>query len=289
VKIAAIGTLADVVPLVGENRVIAKIGLELLSRGPHKVGLRSLLDVCGLSGKTIDSFHIAFMLAPRVNAAGRMSTPDIATRLLLASDEKLGEETFLSAGVIAIASCLLCSRKCLTKILVQEDAMEKTLDKGQFWDTFKNRAVVVTDLPPGRSRDLANRANEAEGRGDASLRTKAEYSALFDLLLDPGSAPAHAELTLLDENGHVTAAGQAVGDYLKGSKGKDEFFDQDMYMVHDTHWPQEHLQPAEPVESSGDTRLALWRTHPRDERSIPPPDDEGVLFAQETHVVLARR
>src|SRR2546426_7490757 len=92
VKIAAIGTLADVVPLVGENRVIAKIGLDLLSRGPHKVGLRSLIDICGLSGKTIDSFHIAFMLAPRVNAAGRMSTPDIATRPLLASDEKLGEE-----------------------------------------------------------------------------------------------------------------------------------------------------------------------------------------------------
>lgn len=161
--------------------------------------------------------------------------------------------------------------------------MEKTLDKGQFWDTFKNRAVVVTDLPPGRSRDLATRANEAEGRGDMSLRTKAEYSALFDLLLhDPGSVPAPAELTLLDENGHVTAAGQAVGDYLKGSKGKDEFFDQDMYMVHVTHWPQEHLLPAEPVESSGDARLALWRTYPRDERSIPPPDDEGVLFATST-------
>jgi single-stranded-DNA-specific exonuclease len=92
IKVAAIGTLADVVPLVGENRVIAKLGLDLLSRGPHKVGLRSLLDVCGLTGKTIDSYHISFLLAPRVNAAGRMSTPDIATRLLLASDEALAEE-----------------------------------------------------------------------------------------------------------------------------------------------------------------------------------------------------
>ena len=73
IKIAALGTLADVVPLVGENRVIAKIGLDLLSRGPHKVGLRALLDVAGLTGKTIDSYHIAFMLAPRVNAAGRMA------------------------------------------------------------------------------------------------------------------------------------------------------------------------------------------------------------------------
>jgi single-stranded-DNA-specific exonuclease len=92
VKIAAIGTLADVVPLVGENRVIAKIGLELLSRGPHKIGLRALLDVAGLAGKTIDSFNISFMVAPRINAAGRMSTPDIATRLLLAADETLSED-----------------------------------------------------------------------------------------------------------------------------------------------------------------------------------------------------
>jgi len=92
IKIAAIGTVADVVPLVGENRVIAKLGLDLLSRGPHKVGLRALLEVCGLTGKTVDSFHVSFMLAPRVNAAGRMSSPDLATRLLLASDEALADE-----------------------------------------------------------------------------------------------------------------------------------------------------------------------------------------------------
>ena len=92
VKVAAIGTLADVVPLTGENRVIAKLGLEMLSKGPHKIGLRSLLDVCGLTGKEIDSYHIGFVLAPRVNAAGRMSSPDIAARLLLASDEAMGAE-----------------------------------------------------------------------------------------------------------------------------------------------------------------------------------------------------
>jgi len=92
VKIAAIGTLADVVPLTGENRVIAKLGLGMLSAGPHKVGLRALLDVCGLTGKEIGSYHIGFVVGPRVNAAGRMSTPDIAARLLLASDEAMGEE-----------------------------------------------------------------------------------------------------------------------------------------------------------------------------------------------------
>jgi single-stranded-DNA-specific exonuclease len=92
VKIAAIGTLADVVPLVGENRIIARHGLASLSRGPHTVGLRALLDASGLTGKTIDSYQVGFILAPRVNAAGRMSTPDIATRLLLATDEAMSEE-----------------------------------------------------------------------------------------------------------------------------------------------------------------------------------------------------
>ena len=68
IKVAAIGTLADVVPLVGENRVIAKLGLDLLTKGPHKVGLRALIDVCGLTAKAIGSFYIGFMLAPRCPA-----------------------------------------------------------------------------------------------------------------------------------------------------------------------------------------------------------------------------
>ena len=91
-KIAALGTLADMVPLVGENRIIARLGLDMLSRGPHKVGLRALLESSGLTGKTLDSYHVSFVIAPRINAAGRMSTPDIAARLLLASDEALADE-----------------------------------------------------------------------------------------------------------------------------------------------------------------------------------------------------
>jgi single-stranded-DNA-specific exonuclease len=98
IKIAAIGTLADVVPVTGENRVIARLGLDYLSRGPHKVGLRALIESAGLAGKTIDSYHVSFMLAPRMNAAGRMSTPDIALRLLLAADERMIDEARGLAG-----------------------------------------------------------------------------------------------------------------------------------------------------------------------------------------------
>jgi single-stranded-DNA-specific exonuclease len=60
--------------------------------GQAHVGLRALLDGSGLAGKTLDSFHIGFLLAPRINAAGRMASPDIAARLLLASDEGAWDE-----------------------------------------------------------------------------------------------------------------------------------------------------------------------------------------------------
>ena len=101
VKLAAIGTLADAVPLRGENRVLAKVGLDRLSAGPHAVGLQALLDACGLTGRTVAGDHVAFQVAPRINAAGRMASPDLATRLLLARASEAEEARKLAAALDA--------------------------------------------------------------------------------------------------------------------------------------------------------------------------------------------
>jgi single-stranded-DNA-specific exonuclease len=98
-KIAAIGTVADVVPLVGENRVIAYCGLQELSRGGHGAGLEALLEETGLLGRQLNSFHVGFGLAPRLNAAGRMGSPALAVDLLLLRGQEPG--TRAEARVLA--------------------------------------------------------------------------------------------------------------------------------------------------------------------------------------------
>lgn len=70
-KMVAVATIADAVPLVGENRVFAKLGLDGL-RHPVNAGLKALLEVASLSAKKLDATDIAFRVAPRLNAAGRM-------------------------------------------------------------------------------------------------------------------------------------------------------------------------------------------------------------------------
>lgn len=72
-KMVAVGTVADLVPLTGENRVFARLGLQELSQ-PTNPGLIALLDVAGLSGKPVSAGDVGFRIGPRINAAGRMDT-----------------------------------------------------------------------------------------------------------------------------------------------------------------------------------------------------------------------
>ncbi len=85
--LAALGTIADVVPLVGENRILAHFGLGGLKQ-TKLVGLRALIDGANLNGQKIDSYHVGFLLAPRLNACGRMGHARLAVEMLTDATEE---------------------------------------------------------------------------------------------------------------------------------------------------------------------------------------------------------
>ncbi len=87
--IVCVGTISDIVPLVDENRVIAKLGLKLIPMTKN-IGLKTLVKSIGY--KNIDSTSVSFGVAPRINACGRMGKQEIALKLFLTDDKKEAEE-----------------------------------------------------------------------------------------------------------------------------------------------------------------------------------------------------
>lgn len=94
--LVALGTLADVMPLRGENRVLVRRGLERINRG-GRLGLDRLKEAAGTAGKNQTSTTAVFTLAPRINAAGRMGSPDKAAQLLLSENPE--EASALAAEI----------------------------------------------------------------------------------------------------------------------------------------------------------------------------------------------
>lgn len=85
IDLAAIGTIADLVPLVDENRILASLGLRRLNQTRH-IGLQALIRVCGLAETELTAGHVGFALGPRINAGGRLETAEAAVKLLVSTD-----------------------------------------------------------------------------------------------------------------------------------------------------------------------------------------------------------
>jgi single-stranded-DNA-specific exonuclease len=83
--LVCVGTIADVVPLTGENRIIAKEGLRRLAN-TRREGLKALIEVSGIKGKPINATFVSFILGPRLNASGRLDSAESSLRLLLSDD-----------------------------------------------------------------------------------------------------------------------------------------------------------------------------------------------------------
>lgn len=131
--LAALGTIADVVPLVGENRILAHFGLVGL-RHCRLPGIRSLIEVSGLNGEKLDSYHVGFGLAPRLNAIGRMGHARLAIEMLTRADEPRAME---------IAEYLDRQNRQRQKLerKLREEARQMVIESGA--DGLNRRAIVL--------------------------------------------------------------------------------------------------------------------------------------------------
>ncbi|MBQ9299448.1 MAG: single-stranded-DNA-specific exonuclease RecJ [Clostridia bacterium] len=131
-ELCALATIADMVPLLEENRALAALGLRRM-RVSLRPGLRALLSVAGIrGGEAVSGTQAAFQLAPRINACGRMETAQIAVKLLMAPDALTATE------LAQRADGLNARRKNIEqRILEEADAQVRGMD------LVKNRVIVV--------------------------------------------------------------------------------------------------------------------------------------------------
>lgn len=150
----ALATVADLVPLVGENRILVKHGLKLLSE-PRWPGLRSLLRVTGLLGREVKASHLGFMLGPRLNAAGRVGDAADGLRLLLTDDPAEAERL---AGKLEI---LNTERQAL-----DQQILEVVLKQVEASDLDRTAGFVLAGegWHPGVVGIVASRVVERYGR-----------------------------------------------------------------------------------------------------------------------------
>lgn len=195
-ELATVGTVADVAPIVGENRAIARLGLEHLRRAPRP-GLAALLARAGIAPVAADLETVGFVIAPRLNAAGRVGEAMEAARLLLAEDP---------AEAAALAEALEASN------LTRRDLTRQALAEAReaLGDGSPPAVLVRGTWPVGVIGLVAGRLAEERGRpavvatqvGDV-LRASCRGGGGFDLAR---GLQACGEL-FLRYGGHAGAAG----------------------------------------------------------------------------------
>ena len=153
--LAAVGTVADVMPLTGENRTLVKAGLKLLQQ-TDRPGISALLEEVGLEGKPITAENVSYAIAPRINAAGRMDNAVTALQLVLCEDEERAEELAHKLNEINVA------RQETEQEIVK--AAQEQLDAEPA--ILEDRVILIwgRDWHPGVIGIVASRLVEKTGR-----------------------------------------------------------------------------------------------------------------------------
>jgi len=201
-----LATIADVVPLVDENRAFAKDGLRALAR-TQRVGLRALMEIAGVDPATVDERAVAFRLAPRINAAGRLGHPRSALELLLPGDAAQARE--LAQELEAVNR---------DRQIVEERILREAVAQVEEWPEERRRArgyvVAEEHWHEGVIGIVASRLVERFGRpvvliagsSDGPWRGSGRSVGAFDLHHALGECSAH----LTRWGGHRAAAGLSI-------------------------------------------------------------------------------
>ncbi|NLY66102.1 MAG: single-stranded-DNA-specific exonuclease RecJ [Tissierellia bacterium] len=208
-EFVAMGTVCDVVDLVGENRIIVKEGLKRINNTDNK-GLKALIKATGLEGRRINPYTLGFVIGPSINASGRLDSADIAVELLLTSDENLAYE------YAERLHSLNEERKYMT-----EKGIKKVIDQIEMNGFKKDKVFVIYEkdihesiagIIAGRIKDMYYRPtiiltdSKKENEIKGSARSIEEYdvfkeiSKCKDLLNEFGGHSMAAGLALKREN-----------------------------------------------------------------------------------------
>lgn len=179
--LVAIGTIGDVSSLTGENRILVRHGLERIARSRNK-GICALMKVSGLNGSTVTPGQVGFVLAPRINAAGRIGDAGTALRLLVSSDEREVE-----------AAALILNQENQKRQDIEKQILEQVLERIE-GEGRADRVIVAyaEDWHPGVIGIVASRIVDRfyrptilitlkNGRGTGSGRSIPGFS-LYDAL-----------------------------------------------------------------------------------------------------------
>ena len=207
IEYAGIGTICDIVDLTDENRIIAKKALDMLSASTD-TGIRALKKVLGIENKKINTYNVGFQIGPCINAAGRISTAQIAAELFMCSDfekayeraEKLNElnkkrQDMTTKGVEEIVSEIEKSPVKNDKVIVvyNENINESIagIAAGKIKDMYNLPTIVITS-----GKDIC----KGSGRSIKQYNLFEELLKCRDLLGKFGGHPMAAGLSIKKEN-----------------------------------------------------------------------------------------
>lgn len=200
--LVALGTVADVVPLVDDNRLLVRAGIEALA-GTRRPGLRALLDISQVSRLTLTPRDISFGLAPRLNAAGRLDDAQMALDLLLATRPRVARPLAESLDRINGDRQML-TRRSTDEACVRVDALPEIPTCITVWDATWHSGVV--GLVAARLVERYQVPAVVIGLVDGRWRGSARSVPGFDI----AAALAGCSDLLIRHGGHAMAAGLEV-------------------------------------------------------------------------------